>query len=615
MSQARSVTPIGVQVAIRNAFSAFKGISDPVLGISIRMWLGAFLAVVFAAPVVSAIASGPTFFDDAYMFHRYAMNVRDGLGIAWNPDGVQTYGLTSHLWLLVVLAFSFLPVPAGTMLQMASAAASVAALAVMGLAVARNARTRWLADPIVATVAAGLPLLASSAFTYHLTSGMDTMLSMAMHGLVVLTVLRYMAEPSLRRATVVGVVAFAAVLTRPENGLCALGVPALAFLAMWRLERWRDLAGLVVLPVLLIGAALAVFGQVYGTPLPLSFYAKSLHAYAGFQNPENAVAYLVLALSLVLVYVPLLIASVRRRDAGLVIALLVPVLATFAYLTTLRQVMGWLGRYYIPFLPYLIVPALLLLDRALADADLRRALPRRLAWAAGAVVAVVCAWLPLQEPVYAAYARRVIPAPVAMPALPIAAAAPLPRIEWDAAITTIASHIAARLPKGASMAASEVGILGSIGRHATLIDLVGLNDTTIGRRGFSMDYLLSRAPDFIWLPHTDYTGLRAQILSDQRLYEQYDVYAGAFTYGIAVRREGQAPRGGRSRRAQRLGRGLSGARDGRLSRAAAGWAVARRGEVSDKRMGSPQLRSRVLTARTAADAAGTGLIRGVHGRP
>jgi hypothetical protein len=38
------------------------------------------------------------------------------------------------------------------------------------------------------------------------------------------------------------------------------------------------------------------------------------------------------------------------------------------------------------------------------------------------------------------------------------------------------------------------------------------------------------------MPHTDYTGLRAAILSDPRLYEQYVVVADAFNFGIAIRR-------------------------------------------------------------------------------
>ena len=72
----------------------------------------------------------------------------------------------------------------------------------------------------------------------------------------------------------------------------------------------------------------------------------------------------------------------------------------------------------------------------------------------------------------------------------------------------------------------------------TLIDIAGLNDTRIARQGFSMDDLLTRAPDLIWLPHHDHTGLRAAILGDARLYRDYVLLDGAFGYGLAVRRDG-----------------------------------------------------------------------------
>ena len=50
--------------------------------------------------------------DDSYMFYRYAMNVRHGLGLSWNLDGVHTYGETALLWGFVVLLLSYLPLTA-----------------------------------------------------------------------------------------------------------------------------------------------------------------------------------------------------------------------------------------------------------------------------------------------------------------------------------------------------------------------------------------------------------------------------------------------------------------------------------------------------------------------
>src|SRR4029453_7354546 len=41
--------------------------------------------------------------DDSYMFVRYADNLRAFHTVAWNPGGAPTYGLTSPLFLSVVL--------------------------------------------------------------------------------------------------------------------------------------------------------------------------------------------------------------------------------------------------------------------------------------------------------------------------------------------------------------------------------------------------------------------------------------------------------------------------------------------------------------------------------
>lgn len=43
-----------------------------------------------------------TGFDDAYMFIRYADNFLSGYGVAWNQDGIQTYGATSILYLFCI---------------------------------------------------------------------------------------------------------------------------------------------------------------------------------------------------------------------------------------------------------------------------------------------------------------------------------------------------------------------------------------------------------------------------------------------------------------------------------------------------------------------------------
>lgn len=526
----------GAQSASRDALDLTK----PVLGLRAGVWALLVAVAALIAPAWGSISRGPTIFDDSYMFWRYAMHLREGLGLAWNPDGIQTYGLTSHLWVLATLPFTWVPLHPGYVLPIASSLVGALALVAMGLGLAAHAKSAILRDRPMATAIVALPLLINPFFTFHLSTGMDTMLSFAAHTLIVLTVLGYLAEPGSQRAALVGVAAFAAVLTRPENGLVALGVPFLAFVWQRRFERWQDLAGLVVLPAGLIGIELVVCHLVFGVPLPLSFYAKSLHIYAGFVNPENAVQNLFMAVAMALPFVAVAFAAGERRDLGFIAAFLVPVLLTFAYLLTMRQVMGWIGRYYLPFLPYLVIPAMLLLDRRLAGTSGLKPTAVRIGMAFAAVVAAVVVSWPAQRGLEAAYMKAILPARIATPPLPTLAEAGTkpPKRAWFDVIQQVADEIVAPLPDDAVIAASEVGYLGVAAKGKALIDLVGLNDTTIGRRGFSMDYLLSRKPDLIWMPSDDYTGLIASIYSDARLFERYMVVRNAFNYGIAIRRDG-----------------------------------------------------------------------------
>jgi hypothetical protein len=92
-------------------------------------------------------------FDDAYMFYRYALHMREGLGVSWNPDGVHTYGQTAPLWGLVVAGLSYLPLGMGEVLKMGSGASSILATVAIAWATAANAtspairRLAWYCCP------------------------------------------------------------------------------------------------------------------------------------------------------------------------------------------------------------------------------------------------------------------------------------------------------------------------------------------------------------------------------------------------------------------------------------------------------------------------------------
>jgi hypothetical protein len=219
----------------------------------------------------------------------------------------------------------------------------------------------------------------------------------------------------------------------------------------------------------------------------------------------------------------------------LLLALLLPAAATMAYLITVHQVMGFIGRYYIPLLPYLVVPALLSLDAALLE---RARIVRRVVFGVCVVALAYLSIRPLEVGWERQYTRLVASAPIPVPLPPVRAKGELPDFggKWNPVNPAVARMVAS-LPKGITVAASEVGYLGGLARQATIIDLLGLNDTGITLQGFSMDGLLTRAPDLIWLPHPAYTGLRAVMLGDPRLFERYVVINEAFYSGVAIRRD------------------------------------------------------------------------------
>jgi hypothetical protein len=488
------------------------------------------VAVAWAVPV----AWNLFFFDDSYMYFRYVRNLKLGLGVAWNPDGVPTYGLTSQLWIYCILPFSFLPLDPKNALRLASSLAGFAALVLMGITGSRHARSPLLRPLPIALAAVAVPLLGMASFRLNLASGMDTMLSLLSNAALVFVVLNYAASPSRMASCVVGLMGFAAVLARPDNGLCALAVPFLVWATLPTSQRRADhLLGLIVIPAALIGANLLMCRWYFGMPLPLGFYAKSARGYEGFQSGENAALYLFEATPCALPFFAIILATLRRARLRPLAVFLLPVAGTFLYLMTVRQIMGFGGRFFIPFLPFLVVTALLQLDETITD-KFGRILFVPLVFAA--LCALYTGLRPVSAELSAAYVRTVNPPPVPVPAFKTPAGGPLPRLGLGMVFPVLVDDVVAQMPPGASMAASEVGYLGVVLEHGTLIDLVGLNDRRIGIDGFSLDDLLLRAPDLIWLPHPDYTGLRSRMLSDHRFFDSYIVIPGAYDFGLAIRR-------------------------------------------------------------------------------
>ena len=497
------------------------------------------LAKVASAWVLAFVAARhePLLFDDAYMFLRYAHNVRHGLGYSWNPDGVHTYGPTSLLWALCTFVLSFVPMGSWTQLVLGSGLCSIAAVIATAWSVAANARTQFMRSVVCVLPLVVVPLMGSDVFESNQFNGMETMLGMALCAFFVGLALRWRAGRA--HPAAVGAAALLLLLARPESAVVGLLLPALLW---WFTEGERPpLTSLLMVYGVFVGGAaieLSACKLYFGTPVPLSVYLKGKTAYKGYSGIWHPELLLVLFLNGCQTVLVTLLLLFRRTDWRLLVCCFVPAVAVFVYLQTVTQIMGFHARYYAPYLPLMLVPALLVLDRRLAEDGwlLTRYMRLRVAAASTLVVVLVV----LSTAAVQARIRRIEHKPrdqYAAAELTVDAAQPLPQISWQTMMLSMTDDLLGPLPPGGTYAASEVGYLGERLPLATIIDLAGLNDTATALHGFHMEELLRRKPDLIWMPHSDYTYLRGVMFSDPALLAAYDVYAGAGNYGIAVRKD------------------------------------------------------------------------------
>jgi hypothetical protein len=480
---------------------------------------------------------GEIYFDDSYMFYRYAEHLRQGIGFSWNLDGVHTYGMTSLLWAGVVLVFSFLPVTPTQCLLLVSWLMSGFAIVLTAFAVWRNARSSWLRRPATVIALVALSLLAIRIFRINARTGMETMLAMALLALFIGLVINQRGE---RNALAIGAVAFLLVLTRPEAML-----PAVLFLLLSGFllpsRSFRPVAK--SLAVLACGVLLALLlAKLYfHSWLPLSFYIKSRDGYQGYRCRWYPVTSALRFLQAGGLYLLLMALFARRKEARLLLLFAMPLGAVMLYLCTVTQIMGMASRYCMPYLPLLAVPAFLVLDARLAEFESRGRTPFhwRQSYILHLAFAAIVVWFladsipwPLQVRLEALAEHRVLSYHSVTFDTP--AATQLPQLDYDSTLHDFADDLVSALPGGATIAATEVGYLGARFPRINVIDLAGLNDTAIALHGFNPDAVLSRAPDLIWLPHDDYTWQRGLLLTDPRFLQRYEVYPGAMNYGVAI---------------------------------------------------------------------------------
>ncbi|CAN5480251.1 hypothetical protein BH09SUM1_BH09SUM1_28820 [soil metagenome] len=463
--------------------------------------LGAFIATVYLVDYTPF-----TGFDDAYIFVRYARNIMDGHGYVWNVGDAPVDGLTSPLWLLMVLAAWPFATPENIMNAHFMSALGLGAGIVFIIVYYK------IIQAILPQRFCGfafLPILLLWAGNYnlgfHMRTGMETLLGATLlcaylYGVYCLCV---RDEFTARRGLWLGALGFACVLARPEYGLAAVGAPACG----WLISRDRG-RGREFLSALAVSAALLL---VYGAwrlwyfheLFPLPFYIKGSlfnFVYEDYnQNAGNAIraTQLYYIRGSIPEHLVVIGGLLYRRRGRALMPVWLPLYALVAYISTTVQIMGNFNRYYFGIEAALLaLAAMAWRDEEDAPAVALHPLTRaRAGMELGltATVALLTVWS-LCYPWTTANEYVSAPAKSGRyrPMKPLMA-----------------------LPAGTTIATTEVGMLGALVPQCRIYDVAGLNDPVFAR-GFDVDEFYRRKPDIITLLHSHYEGMTRRIMNDPR---------------------------------------------------------------------------------------------------
>ena len=479
-----------------------------------------------------------TRFDDAYMSLRYARHWLAGGGFSWNIEDGPSYGITSVMHLLAVTALrnttdwsDHLVIAA---LSYAAGLAAVASLMAVGFGMLPHLRSTWAPLLVIPAIMLG------AVFPYHSLTGMETTLALLFNSLFAASALGFARRPSAIRTALCLLTATLSLLTRPDMGLYCFLLPPLLLLAEDR-NRWKAGAAYVGLFALLLAVQLVVNKRLFGDYLPLPFLVKSAGYHRGYLGTDlwNSGHMLFVFLHEALPFLLVIFVCACRAVFPHLVALLVPMALTFGYYDSLTQIMGYEGRFYYPSLPFLVLGAYIALDswwehRATSSSSTS---PASLVRVCAALIGMIVLNAPLAKTAAAAFCRR---SPTESPETFTFREYPSPRDARQLPIGALFQpfdELLRKLPRPITIAASEYGYVGARHPEIPIIDLVGLHDRRIAQQGFSVDYLLSREPDLIWLPHLDYAHLRQQILNSDAFAAQYEYYPYIYRHGVAIRKD------------------------------------------------------------------------------
>ncbi len=467
-----------------------------------------------------------TTFDDAYMFLRYAKHWLAGHGPSWNITDGPAYGCTSFLYLTLVTAIrGSTSMSDNTLLIYTSiAGAWAAAVALAGLFFQATSQTfirsAWffLLPPVI--------VFQSPLFRFHAGTGMETTLALAAMALHAVAVVSWLKVPSTARLLLCLVSALLAFEARPELGLAGAILLPLTALAQSR-EKFAVAIKYLTLFLLVVAVDAGFKFWFLGSAVPLPFFAKQNGFYEGYLGAWywNQAEYLFEFGRLCLIPLLAIAFFVSKENALKGAAWLAPVVLTVGYLATVTQIMGTHARFYLPLFPLLVGAAAAVMDKDCLT---------RLQTASKPLVALKCMALLTLVIVFGSDSVK------AKVVTTLASPPPNPDVtDWWQNIVAM-DQVLSSQPKELVIVASEYGYIGARHPEMTIVDPLGLHDKRIARGGFSADYILERKPDFIWLPHGDYTAILRALVEHPQFIKDFDFYPTLFHYGVAIRKASPA---------------------------------------------------------------------------
>lgn len=212
--------------------------------------------------------------DDSFITFRYAHNLAGGGGFVWNLGGPPIEGFTSFLWVILLAPF------AKSDLLLTSRAMSIAAVlltsAVCFYAVYEGSRAaslnktpRFFLGSVVVLI-----LIFNAQMSRHAVSGMETGVAMLLITSFFVLATFFLQHPTRTRGLILGFLALAAGLARPEANL-AIGTCLLA--ALFATKDRRMLFVYSFFPYLFFGCVYFFWRFSYfGLMFPLPFYVKQV---------------------------------------------------------------------------------------------------------------------------------------------------------------------------------------------------------------------------------------------------------------------------------------------------------------------------------------------------